>query len=336
MPTALVEKALQGDKLSITHLLSEVEAETPKGIQALDLIYPHTGKAHKIGITGAPGSGKSTLVAALVKELRTLPNKPKIAVIAVDPTSPFSGGALLGDRVRMLHIQHDPDVFIRSMATRGALGGLSDCTEAFTQVFDAAGYDYVLIETVGAGQSEVDVVNLAHTVIVVDTPDMGDDIQAIKAGILEIADVLVVNKADRPGVDGTVRNLQNMVNAGHGKDLNVHHHRFLTEKNQEKLDHLAEEDYWFPPVLKTVATENKGITQLAEKILEHGKFLKEHGLWELKTELAMHEIVARNLRLALYRRWIGDADKTKLQAILTDLFEKRISPNQAVQALMAL
>src|SRR5450830_851252 len=155
MPTALVEKALQGDKLSITHLLSEVEAETPKGIQALDLIYPHTGKAHKIGITGAPGSGKSTLVATLVKELRTLPNKPKIAVIAVDPTSPFSGGALLGDRVRMLHIQHDPDVFIRSMATRGALGGLSDCTEAFTQVFDAAGYDYVLIETVGAGQSEV-------------------------------------------------------------------------------------------------------------------------------------------------------------------------------------
>jgi len=336
MPTALVEKALQGDKLSITHLLTAVESETPKGIQALDLIYPHTGKAHKIGITGAPGSGKSTLVAALVKELRTLPNKPKIAVIAVDPTSPFSGGALLGDRVRMLHIQHDPDVFIRSMATRGALGGLSDCTEAFTQVFDAAGYDYVLIETVGAGQSEVDVVNLAHTVIVVDTPDMGDDIQAIKAGILEIADVLVVNKADRPGVDGTVRNLQNMVNAGHGKDLNVHHHRFLTEKNQEKLDHLAEEDSWFPPVLKTVATENKGITQLAEKILEHGKFLKEHGLWELKTELAMHEIVARNLRVALYRRWIEDADKTKLQAILNDLLEKRISPNQAVQALMAL
>lgn len=336
MPTALVEKALQGDKLSITHLLSEVEAETPKGIQALDLIYPHTGKAHKIGITGAPGSGKSTLVAVLVKELRALPNKPKIAIIAVDPTSPFSGGALLGDRVRMLHIQHDPDVFIRSMATRGALGGLSDRTEAFTQVFDAAGYDYVLIETVGAGQSEVDVVNLAHTVIVVDTPDMGDDIQAIKAGILEIADVLVVNKADRPGVDGTVRNLQNMVNAGHGKDLNVHHHRFLTEKNQEKLDHLVEEDYWFPPVLKTVATENTGITLLAEKIIEHGKFLKDHGLWELKMELAMHEIVARNLRLALYRRWIEDADKTKLQAILNDLLEKRISPNQAVQALMAL
>ncbi|MEA4812989.1 MAG: methylmalonyl Co-A mutase-associated GTPase MeaB [Anaerolineaceae bacterium] len=336
MPKALVEKVLEGDKLSITRLLSEVESETPKGLQALDLIYPKTGKAHKIGITGAPGSGKSTLVAALVREMRQLEEKPKIAVIAVDPTSPFSGGAILGDRVRMLHVQHDPGVFIRSMATRGALGGLSERTEAFTQVFDAAGYDFILIETVGAGQSEVDVVNLAHTVIVVDTPDMGDDIQAIKAGILEIADLLVVNKADRPGVEGSVRNLQNMVNAGHGKEMNSFHHRFLTDKNQEKLDHLEQEDYWYPAVLKTVATENKGLPELAEKIVEHGRFLKEHGLWDLKNEIAMHEIIARNLRLRLYRNWLDGADKAKLQAILQEVLQKKISPNEAVQALLAL
>ncbi len=199
MSSALLDALRKGNRLALSRILSQVENGTEAGKAALEELFLETGNAHKIGITGPPGSGKSTLVNALACELRRREPNKKVAIIAVDPSSPFTGGAVLGDRVRMLDLEVDKQIFIRSMASRGALGGLAEQTEALSQVFDAAGYDFVLIETVGAGQSEVDVVNLAHTTIVVDTPGTGDDIQSIKAGILEIADVLVVNKADRPG-----------------------------------------------------------------------------------------------------------------------------------------
>jgi LAO/AO transport system kinase len=198
----LAQAVLSGDRLALARTLTQVENGTAEGISALSSLFPHTGKAHLVGVTGASGTGKSSLVNQLARYYRNpigdaLPRR--VGIVAVDPTSPFSGGAILGDRIRMRDLAGDPGVFIRSMATRGSLGGIASATASVAQVLDAAGYDLVLIETVGAGQSEVDIARLAHTTIVVEAPGLGDDIQAIKAGILEIADVLVVNKADLPG-----------------------------------------------------------------------------------------------------------------------------------------
>src|SRR5665648_386663 len=203
----LVEALLAGDRLALSRLLTQVENGTQDGFTALNELFQHTGRAHLVGVTGAPGVGKSSLVNQLALHFRSHDNKT-IAIIAVDPTSPFTGGAVPGDRVRMRNLAGDAGVFIRSMASRGTLGGLALATSAMVQVFDAAGFDIVLIETVGAGQAEVDIARLAHTTLVVDAPGMGDDIQAIKAGILEIADILVINKADRPGLENTERALR--------------------------------------------------------------------------------------------------------------------------------
>lgn len=194
----LTEPILAGNRLSISRLLTQVENNTVQGRATLADLFPHTGKAHLIGVTGAPGTGKSSLVNQLALHYRKNEDK-KIAIVAVDPTSPFTGGAVLGDRVRMRDLSGDEGVFIRSMATRGSLGGIAQTTASFTEVFDAAGFEIIIIETVGAGQSEVDIARLAHTTLVVEAPGLGDDIQAIKAGILEIADVLVINK-DRKSV----------------------------------------------------------------------------------------------------------------------------------------
>ena len=203
----MFDEVLAGERLALARLLTLVENDTPKGRAALDYLYPHTGRAHLIGITGSPGTGKSSLVNQLAKSFRSA-GVEKVAVIAVDPSSPFTGGALLGDRVRMRDLSGDPGVFIRSMASRGALGGLARSTASATQVLDAAGFEIILIETVGAGQSEIDIARLAHTVLVVEAPGLGDDIQAIKAGILEIADIMVVNKCDLPGAEQTARALK--------------------------------------------------------------------------------------------------------------------------------
>jgi len=193
---------LQGDQLSLARTITQVENDTQLGHQVLDQLFSHGGTAHLIGITGPSGAGKSTLVNALVRRYREQMPEKKVAVIGVDPTSPFSGGALLGDRVRMRDICADPGVFMRSMATRGALGGLAKTTAAVVAILDAGGYDPILVETVGAGQAEVDIARLAHTTIVIEAPGLGDDVQSSKAGILEIADILVVNKSDHPGAEG--------------------------------------------------------------------------------------------------------------------------------------
>ena len=251
----LAEKAAAGDRLSIARLLTMIESAAPEGLDALDELYPRSGKAHLIGITGPSGSGKSTLVNRLALELAGEASSTlKVAIIAVDPTSPFSGGALLGDRVRMRDLADRPDIFIRSMATRGALGGLARAAGEAALLMDAVGFPYVLIETVGAGQSEVDIARLAHTTVVIEAPGLGDDVQAGKAGILEIADILVVNKADKTGADAAAHSLAVMLEIG--EDL---------RKETGKPDTLP----WKTPILMTSALNGEGISALANAIREH-------------------------------------------------------------------
>src|SRR3990172_7153719 len=247
----LSSSVLSGDPLALARPLPPQGNDPPEGRAALAELFPHTGKAHLIGVTGAPGTGKSSLVNQLAMQFRKQ-EAHRVGIVAVDPSSPFTGGAVLGDRVRMRDLSGDPGVFIRSMATRGSLGGLAQATASMVQVFDAAGYDIVMIETVGAGQSEVDIAKLAHTTIVVEAPGLGDDIQAIKAGILEIADILVINKADRPGVENTERALRNMLQLAHPVPRVFRAQGYFQE--QEEVETASNEfPLWSPPVLRTVA-----------------------------------------------------------------------------------
>jgi LAO/AO transport system kinase len=243
-----------------------VENEMPEALEALRRLYPQTGKAYIIGITGPPGSGKSTLTDKITKELRK--QNFTVGIIAVDPTSPFTGGALLGDRLRMQDITSDEGVFVRSMATRGTLGGLSKATADTVKVLDAFGKDFIIIETVGVGQDEVDIVRTADTTLLISVPGLGDDIQALKAGIMEIGDIFVVNKADREGADRVVTELSLMLDLSPAKSA------------------------WRPPVVKTVGTLGEGIPELAEKILAHRKFLEEgEGLVKKRNIRAREEII---------------------------------------------
>jgi LAO/AO transport system kinase len=244
----LVQKTLQGDIRAAARLMSMIENATQGAIPALKALYPHTGKAYVVGVTGPPGSGKSTLVDGITEELRRLDKS--VGIVAVDPTSPFTGGAILADRIRMQRHSLDPGVFIRSMATRGHLGGLARATNDVVDILDAAGKDYVIIETVGVGQDEVEVVKAAHTSVVVAVPGMGDEIQAIKAGIMEIGDLFVVNKADRDGADKTVTEIEMMLHLG------------------------KPTEGWQPRVLKTVAVKGEGIAELTQAILEHQAFMQ--------------------------------------------------------------
>ncbi len=261
----LVRPLLDGDRRALARLLSYVENEREGAEQALAALFPHTGHAWVVGITGAPGTGKSTLVNALAKAYRA--QEKTVGILTVDPTSPFSGGALLGDRIRMRDLSGDSGVFIRSMATRGSLGGLSRATRDAVRLLDAAGFHMILVETVGAGQSEVDIVRTAHTTVVVEAPGLGDDVQAIKAGILEIADILVVNKADRPGANQTVRSLKAMLELGHpaSRSQLVSHHGQVVEAASNGHD----ETLWLPPIIQTVATDGSGIAELITAIDSH-------------------------------------------------------------------
>ena len=256
----LVSQALGGTRYALARLISLVEDDGAGARAALATIYPHTGQAHVVGVTGAPGTGKSTLVNELAKLLRA--QGTTVGVVAVDPSSPFTGGAMLGDRVRMQDLAGDPGVFIRSMATRGSLGGLARATSDVVKVLDATGFGVILVETVGAGQSEVDIARTAHTTVVIEAPGLGDEVQALKAGLLEIADILVVNKADRPGASNTARALEIAVNRG-----------------APIFDGAAEESSWRPPILQTVALNGTGVAEVLEAIGAHREHLHVNDQW---------------------------------------------------------
>jgi LAO/AO transport system kinase len=308
--SSLPQAILSGDKLAIGRAISAVEDARPESTELLKQIFPHTGKALIIGITGAPGAGKSTLVDKLAAHYRA--NGDTVGIIAVDPSSPFTGGAILGDRIRMQNMATDPGIFIRSMAARGHLGGLARATVDAVAILDAAGYDKLIIETVGVGQDEIDIVKTATVTVVVMVPGMGDDIQAIKAGIMEIGDVFAINKADREGVLRTERELESLLS--------------ISERP----------DGWTPPIIKTVATEDKGLDELARAIASYAEFVGTHSQPSngRRTSVAEHRILEllrdRLLRAALAK----GVSETELKAMAESVADRRRDPYSVVDEIM--
>ena len=328
----LTQSILEGNRLTLARLLTQVENDLPEGRLALAELFPHTGKAHLIGVTGAPGTGKSSLVNQLTLYYRKHKEK-RVAIVAVDPSSPFTGGAVLGDRVRMRDLSGDEGVFIRSMATRGSLGGIAQKTAAVVQVFDAAGYEIIIIETVGAGQSEVDVARLAHTTVVVEAPGLGDEIQAIKAGILEIADVLVINKADRPGVENTERALRSTLELAHPargtRRVYRHHGKTMSAPAVE-----TDSSLWIPPIHKTIATEGKGIDELAASIEKHAAHLHQSGDWAARDRARLSSEMESLLQEALVARFRQTIPQASYDEIVEKVIGRDLSPHEAVKILL--
>ncbi|MFL6374797.1 MAG: methylmalonyl Co-A mutase-associated GTPase MeaB [Pyrinomonadaceae bacterium] len=311
LPTVndLIDKLLAGEPRSIARAITTVENGGPDGAELMKSIFPHTGKAMVIGITGAPGAGKSSLVDKLALHYKN--TGERIGIVCIDPSSPFSGGAILGDRIRMATLGLDKNVFIRSMATRGNLGGLSRATVDAVAILDAAGYSKVIVETVGVGQDEVEIVKTADVSVVVLVPGMGDDIQAIKAGIMEIGDVFVINKADREGVLRTQKELEALLSLAHRPDM------------------------WNPPIVKTVATESKGVEDLSAAIASYNQFqsTNEHAFdrrraiarWRL-TELLQERLLAD----LMSRNGTG----TRLDELAGQIAAKTLDPYSAVEQLV--
>jgi LAO/AO transport system kinase len=328
----LVQPLLDGDRRALARLLSYVENGREGIEQTLAALFPHTGSAWIVGVTGAPGTGKSTLVNALAKAYRA--QNKTVGILTVDPTSPFSGGALLGDRIRMRDLSGDSGVFIRSMATRGSLGGLSRATRDAARLLDAAGFDVILIETVGAGQSEVDIVRTAHTTLVVEAPGLGDDVQAIKAGILEIADILVVNKADRPGANQTVRSLKAMLELGHpvSRSQLVSHHGRLVE--MQAAPNGNDHAFWLPPIVETVATDSTGITELMDAIDAHRKHLVDGQLFEQlqkqQIEIELHD----RLRDVLMARLLRAVPGERIAEVIRRIQARELDPHQGINEIL--
>jgi LAO/AO transport system kinase len=307
---SLLPGVLAGETRAIARLLTRAEAGAAEAREALDAAYAAAGRAHVVGITGVPGSGKSTLVAKLVADIRRTGRR--VAVVAVDPSSPYSGGAILGDRIRMAEVAGDPGVFVRSMATRGALGGLAHGTLEAVDVLDAAGFEVVLIETVGVGQDEVDVARAAHTTVVVSAPGLGDDIQAIKAGILEIADVHVVSKCDRPESDRAIADLRNMLALDLATSRRAH---------------------WRVPVLPVASLRDEGICALREAIDRHHDVLDaEGGLLARRREIARRRLVKAGEDI-LRERFAREGEE-RIAALLQELVERRASPRAAARRLL--
>ncbi|MEU1418928.1 methylmalonyl Co-A mutase-associated GTPase MeaB [Kitasatospora sp. NPDC005751] len=307
----LVEQARAGRPRAVARLISLVENAAPQLREAMAALAPYTGRAYTVGLTGSPGVGKSTSTSALVTAYRRLGKR--VGVLAVDPSSPFSGGALLGDRVRMQDHATDPEVFIRSMATRGHLGGLSWSAPQALRVLDGAGCDVILVETVGVGQSEVEIAAQADTTVVLLAPGMGDGIQAAKAGILEIGDVFVVNKADRDGADATARELNHMLGLGESREAGD----------------------WRPPIVKTVAARGEGVDEVVEALEKHRAWLEEHGeLAVRRRRRAGDEIEA--IALAALRSRIGDLHGDRHLATLAErVVAGELDPYGAADELVA-
>lgn len=308
MTAELVQRLLDGDRKALTRILTYVENGYTEAREAMRDLFPHSGKTHIIGITGPTGSGKSTLVGSLARELRK--RDRTVGVIVIDPTSPFSQGALLGDRIRMQDLTSDPEVFIRSMATRGALGGLSAATNDAVTVLDAAGKDVVLVETVGAGQDEVEIADTAHTTIVVNIPGAGDDMQAIKAGILEIADILVVNKADLPSADSVAKQL----------------HIFMS---------LDRHEGWTVPILKTIAHKEEGISELLDEVDKHREFLTTSGrLEEMRRHRARRQLLTLTQAILLGGVLESVEENGTLDKLVESIAARDIDPRSAAERLI--
>jgi LAO/AO transport system kinase len=305
---ALAPKILQGDVRAASRLMRDVDDGLPSAVPELQALFPHTGRATVVGITGSPGAGKSSLVDLLIALYRK--QGKKVGVVAVDPTSPFSGGAILGDRIRMQDHHSDPGIFIRSMATRGSLGGLARATADAATVLDASGRDLIMIETVGVGQDEVDIVRLADVTVVILVPGMGDDVQTIKAGIMEIADIFVINKSDREGaerVEREIRALQSLV---------------------------TRHDLWTPPIVKTVASEGVGTAELAEAIANYGAYLKKENLVLKKNVENWQERLVEMLRDAMLEKARARMDGGSLERYAAEIAEHKRDPYSLVEEIV--
>ena len=341
----LVASVLDGNRLALARLLTQVENNTPGGRAALSELFSYTGGAHLVGVTGAPGTGKSSLVNQLARYYRSLSEwrhsqqAPRVAIVAVDPSSPFTGGAILGDRGRMRDLAGDSGIFIRSMASRGSLGGLARSTSGIVQALDAAGFDLIMIETVGAGQAEIDIARLAHTTLVIEAPGLGDDIQAIKAGILEIADILVVNKADRPGVESTERALRGMLQLAHPAPRVFQNHHLLETTFPldgpagDENKSIPEQPLWVSPIQRTVATEGGGIPELAKIIEEHYHYLQDSGEWLRREHYRIKAELDLLLQETLVARWRSSVSEERYSQVLQSLVERELSPWDAVAKL---
>ncbi len=310
----IVERLLNGDRRALARMVTLIENESPQARHYLAELHRCAGRAHIIGVTGAPGAGKSTLATHIVRELRR--RDRKIGVVAVDPTSPFSGGAILGDRIRMMELAGDPNVFIRSMASRGSLGGLSASTRDVVRAMDAAGYDPIIIETVGTGQAEVEVMRAAQTVLVVTAPGMGDEVQAIKAGILEIADIFVVSKADKPGADQTVAELA-----------------MLLSLDPQRRLHDKSKPYWRIPVLKTSAIKDQGITQLVDAMEKHREYLVESGMLMHRAQRQVVSEVQALVLHAVVNALKAHVGEDEWQQMVEDITTRERDPYSVAQEL---
>lgn len=318
----LIDGLLKGERLALARAISRVEDEAEDAAQIVQAAFAHTGKAHLVGITGAPGTGKSTLVSALAERYRE--SRLTVGVLAVDPTSPFSGGALLGDRVRMTGHSGDEGVFIRSMATRSGAGGLAKASAEALLLLDAAGFDRILVETVGAGQAEVEIAAVADTVVVVDAPGMGDEVQAIKAGLLEIADVFAVNKADRKGAERTVAALEMMLETGGGAAQTMLHHGQLMDAGAAISD--GEGEGWSIPVLKTVAVSGGGVARLRDALEDHRAWLQESSALAERERRRMARMLQSLVEAELRARLASAVPPEYRQELVERMLRREVDP----------